>query len=128
MSMVDEAPDELDRTETLDAIRRELDTIGDPCSVASGVPMGLNEMGLVGDIDLDDRGHVVIDLRLTSPTCHMVGYFHVTTKQRVLQVRGVRSVEVRSDSGLDWTPDMMSADAKYRRMLALKARGLPVVG
>jgi len=105
-------------------IRRQLDTIGDPCSVAHGTPMGLDEMGLVEDVRLDHDGNVVIDLRLTSPTCMMVGYFNVEAKRRLQEIPGVRTVEVRADHGLDWTPDMMSDAAKERRRAALRARGI----
>jgi len=107
------------------AIRRELDTIGDPCSVANGTPMGLDEMGLVEDVELDPDGNVAVRLRLTSPTCMMVGYFGVEAKKRIKKLPGVRAVEVTADLGVDWTPDMMSAAAKERRIAALRARGIP---
>jgi metal-sulfur cluster biosynthetic enzyme len=106
-------------------IRRALDTIGDPCSVGNGVPMGIEEMGLVESVQLDRDGHAVIRLRLTSPTCHMVSYFKVEAEERARQVPGVRSVEVHSDLGLDWSPQMMSDAAKERRRAALRARGIP---
>jgi metal-sulfur cluster biosynthetic enzyme len=109
----------------IEEIRRALDTIGDPCSVANGTPMGLQEMGLVGDVRLDDDGNVDIGLRLTSPSCMMVGYFGVEAKKRVQEIPGVRAVEVTADLGLDWTPDLMSAAAKERRIAALRARGIP---
>jgi metal-sulfur cluster biosynthetic enzyme len=105
-------------------IRRRLNTIGDPCSVANGVAMGLDEMGLVEDITLDPAGNAVVRLRLTSPTCLMVGYFKAKAEERVSEVPGVSSVEVLSDRGLDWSPTMMSDAAKERRRAALLARGI----
>lgn len=106
-------------------IRRQLDTIGDPCSVAQGSSMGLDEMGLVEDVEVDADGNVTVRLRLTSPTCTMVGYFGVEAKRLVGALPGVRNVEVRADLGLDWTPDMMSEAAKARRRAVLAARGIP---
>ena len=105
-------------------IRRALDSIGDPCSVGSGVPMGIEEMGLVEAVEVDLDGNVVIRLRLTSPTCHMVSYFKVEAEERARQVLGVRSVRAVSDTGLDWSPEMMSAAAKQRRRESLRARGI----
>jgi metal-sulfur cluster biosynthetic enzyme len=105
-------------------IRRALDSIGDPCSVGSGVPMGIEEMGLVEAVEVDPDGNVVIKLRLTSPTCHMVSYFKVEAEERARQVTGVRSVRAVSDTGLDWSPEMMSAAAKQRRRESLRARGI----
>lgn len=105
-------------------IRRALDSIGDPCSVGSGVPMGIEEMGLVEAVEVDPDGNVVIKLRLTSPTCHMVSYFKVEAEERARQIPGVRSVRAVSDTGLDWSPEMMSAAAKQRRRESLRARGI----
>jgi hypothetical protein len=36
----------------------------------------------------------------------------------------VRSVRAVSDTGLDWSPEMMSAAAKQRRRESLAARGI----
>lgn len=106
-------------------IQRLLDTIGDPCSVAQGVPMGLGEMGIVESVTVDPDGHAEIRLRLTSPSCMMVGYFTVEAERLVLGIPGLRSVSVSTDIGLDWRPDMMSAAATRRRQQALLAKGLP---
>lgn len=108
-------------------IRRQLNTIGDPCSVANGVPMGLDDMGLVESVDLGPDGDVQIKLRLTSPTCVMVSHFKVQAEELALTVPGVRSVGVSSDIGLDWSPDMMSESAQQRRTAALNARGIPTL-
>jgi metal-sulfur cluster biosynthetic enzyme len=107
------------------AIRRGLDGIGDPCSVATGTPMGLESMGLIKAVDVDADGNVIVDLRLTSPCCLNVGYFDVEIRKVVEAFDGVRSVTVRRDIGLDWRPDMMSEDAKRRRRAKLAARGIP---
>jgi metal-sulfur cluster biosynthetic enzyme len=115
------------RNETVEAIRRQVNSIGDPCSVAVGTPMGIEDMGLIERIDLDQDGNVLVALRLTSPCCMNVGYFDVETRKRVLQVPGVRSVEVITDRGLDWDPSMMSDDAKRRRRESLLRRGFPAV-
>ena len=106
-------------------IRRLLNTVGDPCSVANGVPMGLDDMGHVESVDGSPDGDVQIKLRLTSPTCVMVSHFKGQAEELALTVPGVRSVGVSSDIGLDWSPDMMSASAQERRRAALHARGIP---
>lgn len=101
-----------------------LDEIGDPCSVANGTPMGLAEMGLIDDISCDAEGRVLVRLRLTSPSCYMLGYFATEIRSRLLKVAGVSEVQVTSDLGLDWTPEMMTAAAKERRRQSLALRGL----
>jgi metal-sulfur cluster biosynthetic enzyme len=101
-------------------VYRVLDGIVDPCSVSHGVPMGIDEMGLVRSVTIDDAGHVVVDMRLTSPCCLMVGYFSTEAKARVGALPGVRSVELRHDTGMDWTPSMITPAAEARRQLALQ--------
>lgn len=96
-------------------VRRVLDEIKDPCSVAQSVPMGLDEMGLVGAVEIDAQGHVTIALRLSSPVCEMVGYMRTEATARVRELPGVASVSVRQDSGLDWTPDLIAPAAQARR-------------
>ena len=112
-------------SELVAEVRRQLNSIGDPCSVAHGVPMGLADMGLVERVEVDADGNVDIALRLTSPSCVMVSYFKVQAEDRIAALPGVRRVAVTTDIGLDWTPDMMSDDAKRRRCAALIARGIP---
>lgn len=107
-------------TTTVAEIHRVLDGIVDPCSVSHGVPMGIDEMGLVRSVDIDEDGNVVVDMRLTSPCCLMVGHFTMETKARVGALPGVRTVELRHDAGMDWTPSMIAPAAEARRRLALQ--------
>lgn len=99
---------------TVEAIRERLLEIVDPCSAATGSNLDIVEMGLVDTIEIDD-GHVDVRMRLTTPTCHMVPYFAREVEERVGDLHGVNSVELETDSGLEWTEDMMSDEAKARR-------------
>jgi len=108
-------------------VRQLLDSIGDPCSVAQGVPMGIGEMGLVERVEVDPDGNVEIALRLTSPACMMVGYFKVEAERLARSIDGVRAVTVNSDTGLDWRPEMISPAAQARRRQALRERGAPAL-
>lgn len=100
-------------------VRRALDEIKDPCSVATSVPMGLDEMGLVAGVAVSADGEVEIALRLSSPVCEMVGYMRAEATARAAAVPGVTSVAVRYDSGLDWTPDLIAPAAQARRRARL---------
>jgi metal-sulfur cluster biosynthetic enzyme len=106
-------------------IRDCLHQIKDPCSVATGYPLHLEEMGLVKSIEIDAAaGRAVVDLRLTSPTCVMVGYF-VTEIQKVVTeaIPEIRDVKVLFDHGFDWTPDMMSAEVRRARVARFANQG-----
>lgn len=101
-----------------------LDEIKDPCSVANGTPMGLAEMGLIGTLDVSDTGEVAIEMRLTSPFCHMIGYFKVEAQERLMKLPGVTSVAFSADQGLDWSPAMMSATARERRLVNMQTKNV----
>jgi len=92
-----------------------LDEIQDPCSVVNGTPMGLVEMGLVGSVDVSGNGDVDICLRLTSPFCEMIGFMKSEAISKIAALGGAGSVNVRCDSGFDWSPDLMSPAARRRR-------------
>lgn len=108
---------------SLDAeIRCRLDAILAPCSVAHGVAMGLDEMGLVAGAYVDADRNVAVQLRVTSPCCLMVDYFVAEAARSLEGLADVRSVDVRVDQGLDWTQDMMSDRARERRRAGLSAK------
>jgi metal-sulfur cluster biosynthetic enzyme len=109
-------------------VLRRLDQIQDPCSVAGGTPMGLDEMGLVKSVDVSADGDVEIDLRLTSPFCHMIGFMKKTAIEKASSIEGVRAVEVNGDTGLEWTPSMIAPAAEKRRRDRLEdaSRRLPL--
>jgi metal-sulfur cluster biosynthetic enzyme len=98
-------------------IRSCLRRISDPCSVATGDPLHLEEMGLVRAVAVDAAaGRAVVDLRLTSPTCVMVGFFATEISKLVTdEVPEIAEVDVRFDRGYDWTPEMMHEEVRRRR-------------
>ena len=100
-------------------ITAELDEIKDPCSIASGTPMGLAEMGLVDAIECDEEGAVLVKLRLTSPFCHMIGYFKKEAIRRIEGLPGVAAVDLQADNGLAWSPSRISPAAAARRNIYL---------
>jgi metal-sulfur cluster biosynthetic enzyme len=106
-------------------IRDCLHQIKDPCSVATGYPLHLEEMGLIKSVEVDpEAGRAVVDLRLTSPTCVMVGYF-VTAIQKLVSeaIPEIDEVKVLFDRGFDWTPDMMSEEVRRARAARFRPQG-----
>lgn len=102
-------------------ILAELDQIKDPCSVASGAPLGLVEMGLIKRLDISEAGDVHIQLCLTAPFCHMIAFFKKESSERIGGLQGVASVSLVPDNGLDWSPKRMSPAAQARRERLLEA-------
>ncbi len=89
-------------------VREALHGLNDPCSVAAGMPIDLVDMGLVKDVRADEQGTVRVEIRLTSPSCVMLGFFTKEIVRLAGTVEGVRAVEVGFDAGLDWEPALMS--------------------
>jgi metal-sulfur cluster biosynthetic enzyme len=96
------------------AVREKLDGIVDPCSEARGTDISIVEMGLLKRIEVDD-GSVHVELRITSPSCMMVGYFIEQANERVGSLPGVEEVTLSTDAGLSWRDEMMAEAAKERR-------------
>jgi metal-sulfur cluster biosynthetic enzyme len=93
------------------AVRRALEDVVDPCSVAAGTPLSLVAMGLVHSITMDD-GAVSIELLLTGPGCLYGGLFADAVRREVTALPGVRSVDVRLVTDDVWEPARMSEDAR----------------
>ena len=98
-----------------------LDEVKDPCSVATGEPMGLAEMGLVKSVDISEHGAVSVVLRLTSPFCEMIGFLKSEAVAKIAGLPTVASVTVESDSGFDWSPEDMAPHLRQRREERLRA-------
>jgi len=95
-------------------VREELDGIIDPCSASRGTDHSIVEMGLLRSVEIDG-GDVTVNMRLTTPACFMIPYFIRKTEDRVGAIEGVESVELTTDSGAEWTPELMSDAAQERR-------------
>jgi metal-sulfur cluster biosynthetic enzyme len=109
------------RPDLVRATYRVLDEIHDPCSVASSVPMGLAEMGVVKSVAVSETGRVAITLRLTSPFCEMISFMRTESVRKVEALDGVTECVVDHDSGFDWDDDMIAPPAAQRRRLRLAA-------
>ncbi|MFD1599284.1 metal-sulfur cluster assembly factor [Halobellus rarus] len=117
------APDTIDRIDadgSVPAARvyERLREIVDPCSAATGSNLNIVEMGLVKSVEVED-GHVDVEMRLTSPMCHMVPYFIEEVEGEVGDLDGVESVELETDHGFEWSEELMSEAAQRKRQALL---------
>ena len=107
-----------DGTVGADRVRERLREVVDPCSAATGSNLDIVEMGLVKSIDVDGES-VRVEMRLTTPMCHMVPYFNKEVEERVRDLPGIESVEFETDGGFEWSEEMMSDEAQRRRQAVL---------
>jgi metal-sulfur cluster biosynthetic enzyme len=95
-------------------VEQRLDEVVDPCSAANGTDLGLVEMGLVADIEIEST-QVTVSLRLTSPFCMQIPYFIDEVEENVGELDGVSSVTLETDQGMEWHRGMMADSARARR-------------
>ena len=94
-------------------VRDALARIVDPCSIATGVPLTLLEMGMVEDIAIED-GRVTVTLVLTSPVCWQAGNIIQAVENSVGGVPGVASVACTVNHTAEWLPEQMEPGARRR--------------
>jgi metal-sulfur cluster biosynthetic enzyme len=114
-------------------VRDVLNGITDPCSTAAGVPAGMDDMGMITDVQVrdDDAGgaRVRVTIGLTDPSCMLMGSFANEARERLAGLPGVTAVDVALDHELDWTPDRLAPHYQQRlaeHRAAQRARLLPL--
>jgi metal-sulfur cluster biosynthetic enzyme len=104
------------REAVISQVRDALEAVVDPCSIATGVPITIGDMGLIDAIEEDD-GDVRVVLRLTSPFCWQATNIIEAVERAANQVAAVRSARCEINASAEWTPDLMAkrAQARLRR-------------
>lgn len=88
-------------------IVRMLKTVYDP-----EIPVNIYDLGLIYRIELDEKGHLDIDMTLTAPNCPAVDFIVEDVRMKTAGVEGVESVEVNIVFDPPWDKDMMSEEAQ----------------
>jgi FeS assembly SUF system protein len=91
------------RDQILDALK----TVYDP-----EIPVNILDLGLIYDIDLDERGDVHIRMTLTAPACPVAGTMPGNVSRAVEAVPGVGEVSVELVWDPPWSADRMSDEAR----------------
>ncbi|MFZ0040696.1 MAG: iron-sulfur cluster assembly protein [Solirubrobacteraceae bacterium] len=104
-------------------VRRALNRIQDPCSVAAGAPAGITDLGLLSEVVVangPEGACVQVAIRLTDPVCMMGAAFLASAREALASLDGVARADVRLDERSDWSPDDM-APAYRARLEAVRA-------
>jgi FeS assembly SUF system protein len=96
---------ELDRI--TDDLVTQFKTVFDP-----EIPVDIYELGLIYKADINDEGHVDIDMTLTAPGCPVAGEMPGWVQAAAERVEGVVSAKVNLVFEPPWTPARMSDEAK----------------
>lgn len=95
------------RAKIVEALQR----VVDPCSIATGAPINLIDMGLIESIETAD-GKVSIEIWPTSAFCFQMPIIRDQVVSRVSDVDGVTSVECFVSERSDWMPSRMASGVR----------------
>lgn len=93
---------------TISEVLEALENVEDP-----EIGMNIVDLGLIYGVDLDDeKGHVHVDLTLTSPGCPLGPEIIREIKRELLALEDILDADVDLVWNPLWHPSMMSDDAK----------------
>ncbi len=84
-----------------------LKTVYDP-----EIPVDIYELGLIYDLQVEEDGRVFIKMTLTSPMCPVAESLPLEVQQKVLEVEGVRDVDLQVVFDPPWSKERMSEEAR----------------
>jgi FeS assembly SUF system protein len=90
------------------AIIDVLKTVYDP-----EIPVDIYELGLIYGIDIREGGVVGIRMTLTSPMCPVAESLPLEVQEKVMQVSGVKDVDLEVVFDPPWNKEMMSEEARF---------------
>lgn len=76
------------------------------------IPVNIYDLGLIYQVDIDDKQHVHIQMTLTSPGCPVAQTFPGTVEQAVLAVEDVAECTVELVWEPPWDQSRMSEAAR----------------
>ena len=95
-----------------DEIIEEIKKIYDP-----ELPVNIYDLGLIYDIQIKDENFVIIKMTLTTPNCPVAESLPKEVKDGVMQVEGIKDVDLELVWDPPWNKDMMSEAAKLEMNL-----------
>jgi metal-sulfur cluster biosynthetic enzyme len=98
-------------------VRDAANRIQEPCGMAQGLAIGMVDMGLIREIDVqrcEKHWNVTVRARVTSPDCLHVVYFERELRAAVATIAGIGQFRMEWDGGYDWTPECMSEALRVR--------------
>ena len=76
------------------------------------LPVNIYELGLIYKIEVDDKNKVNVDMTLTSPNCPVAESLPKEVKDSIMEVKGVKKVDLDLVWDPPWDKSMMSEAAK----------------
>lgn len=97
----------MDKSFLNEEIVQALQSVYDP-----EIPVSIYELGLIYDINIDNKNNVKIDMTLTSPNCPVAESLPNEVKNSVKEIKEVKNVDLNLVWDPPWDKSMMSESAK----------------
>lgn len=97
----------MDKEAILEQITEALKSVYDP-----EIPVDIYELGLIYRVDIDDEGKVYLEMTLTSPMCPVAESLPLQVQEKILQVPGIKDVDLRVVFDPPWDKSRMSDEAR----------------
>ena len=88
-------------------IIEELKKVFDP-----EIPVNIYDLGLIYEINIDDRINVIVTMTLTSPNCPVAESLPQEVANKIKKLNGSKSLSVLLTFEPPWGKEMISEDAK----------------
>ena len=76
------------------------------------IPVNIYDLGLVYNVDVDEKGIASIIMTLTAPGCPVADMLLEETRQSALLVEGITAAQVELVFDPPWDKSMMSEEAR----------------
>ena len=93
--------------ELKDKVIAEIKKIYDP-----EIPVNIYELGLIYNINVDEKNNVKIDMTLTTPNCPVAESLPNEVKNSIKEIKEVKDVDLKLVWEPPWDKSMMSESAK----------------
>ena len=90
-----------------DQIIEKIKTVMDP-----EIPVNLYDLGLIYNINIDEKNNIDIEMTLTNPNCPVAGSMPESVGNAIATLEDISSIKVSLIWYPKWSKDMMSEDAK----------------
>lgn len=91
-----------------DQIIAAIKTVYDP-----EIPVDVWELGLIYELNVNEKGVVEIKMTLTSPACPVAEELPMEVQEKVSGVEGVTDVDLQVVFQPPWSKDKMSEEARF---------------
>jgi FeS assembly SUF system protein len=75
------------------------------------IPVNIYDLGLIYDIDIDEKKKATVTMTLTAPNCPVADQLLVEVKEKVGAIEGLTGAEVKLVFDPPWNQSMMSEEA-----------------